>query len=185
MFTKRETGTTRRATQSLPAIEQPSYAEIAVSIITSGFQARGKLHSMGILQTYLNDDQKTTLTLYGAEVIGYDPNNPATRITPEELVLRKAACSIIAFESRLPSEQWMLMPRTESLVIYTDHFAVQGKFHMGPDARLADFADAGLQQFIPASDAKIYPLFQPRAGLIQAAPVLGIQRTSICMYHKV
>ncbi len=182
---KRETGTIKRATQTGPIIEQPSYTEFAASVITNTFQARGKLQSMGTLQTFLNDDQKTTLTVYNAELIGLEPTNPATRITPAELVVRKAACSLIAFDVRPPADQLMPLSHVESLVIYTDRFAIQGKFHMGPDARINDFADAGLQQFIVASDARIYPLFQTRGGLIQSAPIICIQRASISIYHKV
>ena len=53
-----------------------------------------------------------------------------------------------------------------------------------PDAHLADFTEASLQQFLLASDVKIYPLFQARPGLVQAAPIALIHKSQIRVYHK-
>ena len=80
--------------------------------------------------------------------------------------------------------QITLLARAEPLMMYTDRFAMAAKFHMGPDSRIADFAGASLQQFLIASDVKLYPLFQSRGGLVQAAPLALIHKTAVRMYHK-
>jgi hypothetical protein len=168
----------------MAGIEGPTYAEAAATVLTSTFQVRGKLHILGVMQTFVNDEQKPTLSVYNADVLGFDLTNPAARMTQPEVVINKRYASIIALESVPPQGQLSILTRIEQLMMYTDRFALAAKFHMGPDARLNDFTEASLQQFILASEVKIYPLFQARPGLVQAAPIALIHKSQIRLYHK-
>lgn len=163
---------------------QPEHIEVGVSVLTSIFQARGKMHVLGTLQNFLNDEQKSTLTVYGAEVIGLQTSNPAARMSQPEVIINKRSIQAIALDVAPPPGALVMMAKTEQLVIYTDQFALSGKIHMGPDARLADFAEAALAPFISGSEMKVYPLFQARQGVVQAAPVVLIHRSQIRLYHK-
>lgn len=191
---KKQTGTmtppatgalNKRSTQNLVPEATISYTEFRVTVLTDLFQSRGTLRSVGLLTTFINDEQKPTIALNNAEVTGFDPTNPATRITPEELVIRKRVCQVVAFDKVPEAGQVVLLARTETLSMYTDRFAIQGKFHMGTDDRLTDFTESALQSFIVVSDARIFPLFQPRSQVIATAPLLMIHRTNVRMYHKV
>lgn len=163
---------------------EPTFVEYGATILTSTFQVRGKLRVLGVMQTFLNDEQKPTLSVYNADLIGFNISNPAARMSQPEVFVSKESASIVALEAIPPQGQIMVQSRYEALMMYTDRFALAGKFHMGPDARLADFVGATLQQFIVASEVKIYPLFQARTGLVQAAPVALIHKSAIRMYHK-
>jgi hypothetical protein len=163
---------------------QPNYTEIGAVVFTAGFQIQGTLHVLGILQTFVNDDQKPTLIVYGAEALGLEPTNPAARLTQQELIVNKRSIQIIGFPTPPPQGSLTLLARGEPLVMYTDNFAVAAKYHMGPDSRVADFAEASLQQFIVASEAKIYPLFPTRPGFFSASSVVLIHKNAIRMYHS-
>ncbi len=162
----------------------PNFIEVAASVLTSTFQVRGKLHVLGVMQTFMNDEQKPTLSIYASDVLGIDASNPAAHMTQPEIIITKRYASIVALETMPEQGQLSLLARTEQLIMYTDRFAVAGRFHMGPDARLNDFTEASLQQFILASDVKIYPLFQSRPGLVQATPLAMIHKSQIRLYHK-
>jgi hypothetical protein len=185
---KRQTGTAdavavKRSTQNL-ASPEVSHTEFNVTILNDAFQTRAKLRSLGLLTTYLNDDSKPTFPVYHAEAVGLDPANPATRIVQEEFIFRKPTIHAVAFESVPGDGHVVLLQREEALVVYTSHYAIQGKFHLGPDDRLNDFIEVMLSQFVIVTDAHVYPLFQPRTPLIAAAPLVLIQRSHIRMYHK-
>jgi hypothetical protein len=137
----------------------------------------------GVLQTFLNDEQRPTLVIYNADILGFEPTNPAARVIVPELIVRKPGCMILAFDRRPSPDQILLQPRAEATALYTDHFMVEAIFYMGADTRLLDFADTSLQQFIVATEAKIYPLFQPRASLVPSAPLVVIQKSAIRFYH--
>ncbi len=162
----------------------PNFTELGTTVLTSTFQVRGKLHVLGVLQTFINDEQKPMLVVYSADVLGFDPTNPAARMSQAEMIVNKRHATIVALETMPAQGQLSLLTHTEPLMLYTDRFALSGKFHMGTDARVYDFTEVSLQQYIAASDVKIYPLFQSRPGLVQAAPVVLIQKSQIRMYHK-
>jgi hypothetical protein len=162
---------------------EPAQLEVRVAILTAAFQIRGTLRIIGTLQTYMNDDQKATLIIYGAEVTGVEASNPV-RMTQPELIINKRAVQIILFEEMPPQGALTLLPRGESLVMYLDGFAAAGKFYMGQDARISDFADASLQQFLVITDMKVYPIQQVRSGLITNAPLGMIHKSVIRFYHQ-
>jgi len=162
---------------------QPDFIEIGVTVITSSFQVKGKLHIFGMIGTFLNDDQKPTLVVYDAEMHQLEANS-RIRVTKEEVVISKHAAQVVAFDTLPQQGMLALLPRTESLAVYLDHFAVSAKFYMGQDVRINDFADASLQQYLVAGDLKFYPMFQAKSGLVQSAPMGMIHKTAIRMYHR-
>jgi hypothetical protein len=195
---KRDTGSVKRQTGTAEAVEgakrgtqnlapQPmtvSHTEFNVTILNDSFQTRAVMRAIGLLTTYLNDDSKSTMTVFNGESVGLDPSNPATRIVQDEIVFRKVMCHFIAFESIPGDGHVVLLPREESLVMYTSRYAIHGKFHLGPDDRISDFIEVQLAQFVVITDAHIYPLFQPRTPMITAAPLVLLHRSNIRMYHK-
>ena len=101
------------------------------------------------------------------------------------LFVRKTACQMIAFDTMLPHEQTGLLPRTERLAVYTSHYCIQGDFHMGSDALLAEFIAGARAQFVGASNVQVFPLFHPQAEMIQAAPLAFLHRDAVLMHHLV
>ena len=166
------------------SMAEPKHVETGVSILTSVFQVRGKLHVLGTMQNFLNDEQKPTLTVYKAEATGISSGNPAAHMSQPEMVINKRSMQMIAFEVAPSKDTLVMLPNIQPLMLYTDQFAIAGKFHLGPDAHLTDFAEASLQDFIVASEVKIYPMFPARTGLIQSAPVIVIHKAQIRLYHK-
>lgn len=160
------------------------YTEVPASILTAAFQVRGKVRTLGNLQTFLNDEKKPTLSVYNADVTGFDVTNPAARMTQPEMFITRAAIIAVLFETPPPPGQIVLPPHTESLMVYSDRFALSGRFHLGPDARLTDFAEISPLPFIVISDAKIYPLFQPRPALVQSAAIALLRRSAIRLYYR-
>jgi hypothetical protein len=167
----------------MPEVAQPDFAEMRVAVFTSSFQIHGSLHLYGALQTFLNDEQKPTLSVFGADVIALDASNQL-HMTHQEMFIHKPGAQVVLFETMPPQGSLTLPPHTESLVMYVDRFAVSGKFYMGQDVRLGDFIESGKQQYLPLTDVKMYPLFAARPGLMTTAPLAEIHRTAIRLYHK-
>src|SRR5258706_15244346 len=111
---------------------EPEQLEIRVVVLTSAFQIRGALKMMGVLQTFMNDDQKGTLTIHEAEVTGIEAGNPV-RMSQPQVIVNKRAAQVILFDEGLPQGTLTLLPRAEGLVMYVESFAAAGKFFMGQD----------------------------------------------------
>lgn len=164
---------------------RPDEVELPVIVLTSMFQVRGRMWIRGAIQTYLGNEQKHTLSIYNADVLGMESSNPAARMNQPEIVVLKKAASVILVEVRPPDWALMLMPRTESLVAYTDQFALMGMYHMPIDVRIQDFAALSAMEFIAVTDVKVFPLFQARPGIVQTAPIALVHKTAIRLFHTI
>jgi hypothetical protein len=162
-------------------IAGPNFIEVGVTIFTSAFQMRGTLQVLGTLQTFINDEQKPTFTLYNAEALG--TTNPV-KMSQQELVVSKRSVQCLLFDTMPPQGSIALLPRQEPLVVYVEGFAISARFYMGQDARIADFSDASMQQFLAAGDLKLYPIGQVRPGLVSSAPLGVIHKSAFKFYHK-
>jgi hypothetical protein len=163
-------------------VGQPNFVEMGVTVFTSAFQMRGTLQVLGVMQTFLNDDQKPTFTLHGAEVLGVSAANPV-KMNQREVIVTKRSIQCLLFDTMPPQGAMALLPRQEPLVVYVEGLAISARFYMGQDARLADFADSSMQQFLTAADLKLYPITQMRQGLVNAAPLGVIHKTAFRFYH--
>ncbi|PJF37380.1 MAG: hypothetical protein CUN49_00530 [Candidatus Thermofonsia Clade 1 bacterium] len=161
----------------------PEQVEVSVAILTSAFQIRGKMPVLGTFLTFINDEQKPTLTLNNAVVLGVHATNPAAQMVQPEILVLKRAIQVLALESAPPSGI-VLSPRSESLMLYTEQYAIMGRWHMSPDMRVQDFVEASTAQFLPVSNARIYALFQARQGIIPGTQLAFVHRSAAQSYHK-
>ena len=159
--------------------------EIPATILLEQFQVRCQLAVIGMLQTFLNDDQKDVLSLHGVTMHGLDAGNPARSMQLQGLFAHKRSCHVVAFESAMSQEETGLLPRTERLAVYTSHYVIQGDFHMGPDALISDFIASSRAQFVGATNVQIFPLFQLQAAMIQEAPLVYVHRDTVRLHHIV
>ncbi|MBI5961273.1 MAG: hypothetical protein HY866_21220 [Chloroflexi bacterium] len=156
---------------------------LPVTVLLAGFQAQCILQVMGILQTFLNDEQKAVFALKQVALHGLEVDNPAASMSLPELYVRKEECHAIAFDRMFEKDDTGLMPRPEQVAVYTSHYAIQGQFHMGSDTPISDFIASSKSPFVVATDAYIFPLFQPQAALIQTAPLVFVYRSAVRMHH--
>lgn len=156
-----------------------------VTVLLPGFQVRCVLQSVGLMQTFLNDEMKPVLTLYRAAVLGLERGNPAMSMSLPELYVRKEQCHAIAFEQELSQEEAGLLPRGEPLALYTSDYVLQGKAHLGTEDRLHDFIAIGKSHFIGLTDVAIFPLFDLQTAMIQQAPLVFVYRDAVRMHHPV
>jgi hypothetical protein len=159
-------------------------ADLAVTIFTSLFQIRGKLHVAGVLQTYMNDESKSTLPVADAEIVTFDANSPALHMSQPEFIIMKHDAEVILFDQ--PPAQGMIsfLPRTEMIVAYTNRLAVRGKFYMGTDSTIGSFVGAIAGMFAVASDITVFPLVPVNGGIVGEAPVALISKAAFRALHK-
>ena len=156
-----------------------------VTVLMPGFQARCTLPVMGMVQTFLNDDQRSVLLLKDVTLHGLETGNPAASMELEDLYATKEQCLVIAFETLLPQDQTGLMPHEERMAVYTSHYVIQGSFHMGVDAGVGDLVDGFRTTYIGATDVEFFPLFRPQAAVLHTSPLVYVHRKSVRMFHPV
>ncbi|HVO71268.1 MAG TPA: hypothetical protein VMT24_14555 [Aggregatilineaceae bacterium] len=159
--------------------------DLRVVVLLPGFQARCVLQVYGMVQMFINDDQKAVFPLRDVTLHGLEAGNPAVSMRMEEMFVVKAHCHALAFDTMLSQEDTGLMARIERLVVYTSHYAIEGDFHMGKDMLVSDFIASSRSQFIGATNVNMFPLFQPQAAVVQQAPLVFIHRAVVQMHHLI
>lgn len=162
----------------------PTQTQLNVAVLTPLFQIRGRLTVIGIFQTFLEDEQRPGISLQGTSVLGLNMGNPAAQMSQAEMFIVKREAHIIALEGVPPAGAITLPPRAESLIAYTPHFAIMGKFHMGADASLLDFVGSARSMYLPVSECRFYPMFQARPGIVGGASLALVHRSAIVTYHR-
>jgi hypothetical protein len=157
--------------------------DLPVVVLLPGFQARCELQVYGMLQMFVNDDQKAVFPLRNVTLHGLEAGNPAVSMNLDEMFVVKAHCHALAFDTTLSQEDTGLMARIERLVVYTSHYAIEGDFHMGKDSPISDFIAGSRSQFVGATSVNIFPLFQPQAAVVQQVPLVFIHREAVQMHH--
>jgi len=156
---------------------------VTVTVLLPGFEVRAELQVIGMLQAFLNDEQRGGFTLLNASVYGLEAGNPATSMQVDELHVRKDQCHLLAFEEQFTKEETGLLMRVERLVVYTPYYAVQGNFHLMGAAVLSEFMASSHRQFLAATGATIFPLFRPQSPMIQQAALAFMHRDVAHMHH--
>lgn len=166
-------------------LDQVSSArEVQVTALLPEFQADCTLKIIGMVQTFLNDEQRDVFTLYNASLYGLRQGNPATSIQIPALYVHKPKCQVIAFQETFDQQQMGLMPRHERLAVYTSHYVIQGDFYMGADAMIADFIHTARVSYIAATNVSFFPLFAAQAGLLQHAQLAYIHKSAVHIHHE-
>ncbi len=156
-----------------------------VTVLTPGFQARATLKSVGLIQTFINDDSKALFTLDDVSLFGLEAGNPALSVRLAELYVLKTEVHALCFPTLLSRDESGLLPRAEPLAVYTSHYCIQGNFHMGTDSSVSDFMEISKLSFVGASDAAIFPLFKAQSAVIQQVPLVYIHRSVVKIHHRI
>jgi hypothetical protein len=157
--------------------------DIPITVLLPGFQARCALQVYGMVQMFINDDQKAVFPLREVTLHGLEAGNPAVSMNVGEVFALKAQCHALVFDTMLSHEDTGLMARIERLVVYTSHYAIEGDFHLGKDIPVSDFIAGSRSQFVGATNVNFFPLFQPQAAVVQQAPLAFIHRQTVQMHH--
>jgi hypothetical protein len=157
--------------------------DIPITVLLPGFQARCVLQVYGMVQMFINDDQKAVFPLREVTLHGLEAGNPAISMNVGEVFALKAQCHALVFDAMLSHEDTGLMARIERLVVYTSHYAIEGDFHLGKDIPVSDFIAGSRSQFVGATNVNFFPLFQPQAAVVQQAPLAFIHRQVVQMHH--
>ncbi len=159
--------------------------DMPVTVLLAGFQARCTLPVIGAIQMFINDAQKLVITIKDATLNGLEVGNPAVSVAVPEVFIAKKACHLIGFEQMYSHDETGLMARGERLAVYTSHYVIQGTFHMGADALLADFMASNKAPFLGITDVDVFPLFQAQSAMVQHFPLAYIHQETALMHHHV
>lgn len=152
-------------------------------IYTSELILDGQMEPIGHLLDDLSDASKTGFLLRDAHIAPLTVDSDLRSFALKEVTTDKSDFHLIYLSNPDDHDGLGLMRRTELMIAYTSRFVLRGHFHMGGETRLRDFVDGISSTFLGASNATIYPLFQPSVDVPKSYPLLLINKRQIRLYH--
>ena len=154
-----------------------------IQVLTTNFRFSGQLETVGDVSTFINDGVRDSLSLYDAHLTPLTPGSPMKGLQRPHVVVRRPQVVFLHFTSAETRSSFRILQRKELLVAYTPVAVCRGYFHMSAEARMRDFIDVVLEQLIPVTEARIFPLVEFPASFPLETDMIMIGRSQLQSYH--
>lgn len=157
--------------------------QYAVEMLTPQFLITGTLEPFGPLMIFLKDPNRMAIPIKGAEISALDGEITVARLKAEEMHVRKEEIICIRPVNDLTPNTAQLLPRRETLRVFTDRFAVQATFACGTDTRVPELFDMYPGQWVIGVDTHVHPLTPIRVPVFHDSKFLLINKVHIRFYQ--
>jgi hypothetical protein len=154
-----------------------------IRVYTPAYVLIGQSESTNAFLGWLNNPNKQTLDLFEVQGLSLDPNATLVNFSQPSATFPKRQVVAIDLVSPEAHASVQLTPRAELAVLYTDRFIIQANMHPSGDMPLSNLFNVIGGDFIPVSDARLYPLVPTRKLPTDSARVLIVNKQSINFYH--
>lgn len=154
------------------------------AVFTDAFKMTGKLEPTGEILTALGDKQRTCIPIHDVEITPISAYSPLGPLAIPELIINKANVTMVAVLDAADYDDIRLQASITVLTVYTPAFAIQAEFHLGGELRTRDFIDGLAYDFLPATNAKLFPLLPSKLGPTDNLPFVILNKNAITMYHE-
>ena len=165
------------------AFEAPSTQRHDVQILTTGFQFRGHLETMGATLIFVNDPGRSSFSLYDVHLTPLTPGSPVQGFSRPHVVIRRSQIVLLYFTEVESRSTVRLLRRREPMVAYTPVAVCKGYFHMADDAGVSNLLDVAQGDLVPITEAQIFPLVELPAPFPAEAELLLVGRFQLECYH--
>jgi hypothetical protein len=154
-----------------------------IRIYTPAYVLIGQSESSNAFLGWLNNPNKQTLDLFEVEGLSLDPNATLVNFSQPAVTLPKGQIESIDLVSPEAQASVQLTSRAELAVLYTDRFIIQANMHPSGDMPVSNIFNVVGGDFVPVSNARLYPLVPTRKLPTDHTQVLVINKHSINFYH--
>lgn len=152
-------------------------------VYTNEFKIDGKLEPMGEVVTALSDRRRNCMTVYEATLTPISAHNPLSAVSIPEIVISKRDVAFVALLDPSDYTDIRLLTNVVPLTVYLPAFVLKAEFHMGGEMKTRDFVDAVTADFIPVTNARFFPLVQPKAAIPPSRAFVLLNKNLISAYY--
>ncbi len=156
---------------------------LLIRVYTQAYVLTGQSESSNAFLGWLNNPNKQTLDLMEAEGLCLDPNANLASITQSLVTLPKRQIVAVDLVSPEAQASVQVSSRAEQAVLYTERFVIQGNIHPAGDMPLRNVFNVVGGDFLPLSDARLYPVIPTRTLASDYAHLLIINKFFVSFYH--
>jgi hypothetical protein len=154
-----------------------------VQILGRKFQFDGEVEPLGQVLDFLNNESRSTFSLYDVKILPVMPSGPLTAITRSEITVSESELGLIFFLDADYRQQVPVLKSFDRVIAYTPHAVLRGNFHRGVETRLGDMFDTLQGAFFVMTEVSIFPTTGLPAPFPKQADLLIVNRFYVNLYH--
>jgi hypothetical protein len=155
-----------------------------VLVVGREMEYEGDLEPIGPVMDFLNASTRSTFSLHSARVVPIGSDERFKGITRAEIIVDKSEFGILCSDDPEFGSKVQMLRFADSVIAYTPHAIVRGQFHRGAETRLPDLFDAMQGDFMPVTDASLFPTTDLPASLPSHADLIILNRQFVRFYHS-
>lgn len=154
-----------------------------IRVYTPLYVLIGQSESNNAFLGWINNPNKQTLDLMEVQGLSLDPNATLANFSQPLVTLPKS--QIVAIDMVSPEAQAsvQMFSRAELSVLYTERFVIQANMHPTGDMPVSNIFNVVGGDFLPVSDARLYPVIPTRELPTDYARVLIVNKSFVIFYH--
>jgi hypothetical protein len=150
---------------------------------TAAYVLIGQSESTNAFLGWLNNPNKRTLDLLEVQGLSLDPDATLTNFSQPLVTLPKNQILAIDMVSPAAQASVQMSSRAELSVLYTERFVIQANMHPSGDMPISNIFNVVGGDFLPVSDARLFPAIPTRTLPTDSARVLVVNKYFVNFYH--
>lgn len=164
-------------------LQAPPVQRHETLIVTSEFQFKGQLESVGAVGSFLSDTARISFSLYDVQMAPIAPNFPLKSISRPQIVMLKSHIILLYLTSEEARATVKTFTRREMMMIYTPVAVCRGEFAMPAEAKLGDMLSVVSGDLLPMLNVQILPLVKLPMPFPTQAELIMLGRPHVLFYH--
>ena len=154
-----------------------------VQIVGRDLQYEGEMEPLGPVLDFLNAPTRSTVPLFSVRVTPISLDGPFKGVSRPEITVDRNELGILYFFDPEYRSKVQMLRNADSVIAYTPHAILRGRFHRGAETRLRDLFDAMPGDFLPMTEVSVFPTTDLPRALPAQADLVILNRHFVRFYH--
>jgi len=154
-----------------------------VQIVGRDLLYEGEMEPLGPVLDFLNAPTRSTFPLYSVRVMPINLEGPFKGVSRPEITVDRNELGILYFFDPAFRSKVQMLRNADSVIAYTPHAILRGRFHRGAETRLRDLFDGMQGIFLPMTEVSLYPTTDLPSPLPAQTDLVILNREFVRFYH--
>jgi hypothetical protein len=153
------------------------------TVILPTFEISGQMEPIGPWLDFLNNRDKTIITLYSAHVM---PIGASTAPSPEQphVHVNRAELCVIYLPDRVAHESVYMLKNVQTAIVHIGPIVCRGEFHFGADKTVATYVDELSGNFFPITNVELFSTIALPMPLPRKADLILANRAQLRLFYE-
>ncbi|MCX7683186.1 MAG: hypothetical protein N2508_14670 [Anaerolineae bacterium] len=152
-------------------------------IVTTEFQFKGQLESIGAVGSFIADTARISFSLYDVHMAPLSPSFPLKSLSRPQIVVLRPHIILLYLTSEEARATVRTFTRREIMMLYTPVAVCRGEFALPAEAKLGDMLGVMPGDLLPMMNVQILPLVKLPMPFPTQAELILVGRSHILCYH--